>query len=116
MEGIELSRIPEAPAHMNEVARGYWKDVCESLKSMGNLTRVVLGSAEAYCNHLADMQKARQMMDSAWGSAVFFKYQKAYIEANKQQIVIAKELGFTPLSKKKMPKVKEKKKGITDGI
>lgn len=112
----DLTKIPEAPEEMNEVAAGYWKKKCQDLKDMGKLSSNILESLEAYCNHLADMRKAREMMDNAWGQDVFFRYQKAYIEANKQQIALAREFGFTPISAKKFPKGKEKKKGPAEGL
>jgi phage terminase small subunit len=74
---------------------------------MGKMTSSVLESLQAYCNHLADMQRAREKMDESWGMDIFQKYQKIYIEANKQQIVLAKEFGFTPLSGLKVPIEKE---------
>lgn len=112
----ELNRIPEPPQGMSDAAAGYWKKKCQDLKDMGKLSNNVLESLEAYCNHLADMQKAREWMDKAWGQDVFVKYQKVYIEANKQQIALAREFGFTPVSAKKFPKGKEKKKDPAGGL
>jgi phage terminase small subunit len=77
------------------------------LKSMGRLNSSSLENLAAYCNYLSDMDKAREMMDGAWGTDVFLKYQKAYIEANKQQLQLAKEFGFTPVSMEKLPAVKK---------
>jgi phage terminase small subunit len=113
----ELKSIPEAPKGMNEVAAGFWKRKCKDLYSMGKLNASLLESLQAYCNHLSDMQRAREQMDLSWGmSSDFQRYQKIYIEANKQQIVLAKEFGFTPASSKNMPKTQKKKKSITDGL
>lgn len=105
-ESIELKRCPEPPNGMNEVAAEFWRKKCKDLKAMGKLTTACLESLEAYCNHLSDMQKAREKMDNAWGDQLFFKYQKAYIDANKQQIAIAREFGFTPLALEKAPPIK----------
>lgn len=105
-----LTRIPDTPKGMNIIAAEFWKKKCADLKAMGKLSSNILESLEAYCNHLADMQKAREWMDKSWGQDMFFRYQKAYIEANKQQIALAREFGFTPLSDGKMPKTNTKKK------
>jgi phage terminase small subunit len=108
----DLKTIPAAPGTLNQVAADFWKKKCHDLKDMGKLSTCVLESLEAYCNHLADMQKAREMMSNAWGEEVFFRYQKAYIEANKQQIALAREFGFTPVSSKKFPQGKKKKNPV----
>jgi phage terminase small subunit len=112
IESIELKRIPEAPKEMNDVAAQYWRKKCQDLKLLGKLNTTILESLQAYCNHLSDMARARQMMDNAWGQEVFFKYQKAYIEANKQQIALAREFGFTPLSSNKMPAIQKEEEDI----
>lgn len=101
---------------MSEIAAGYWQKKCQDLLDMGTLTNSCLESLEAYCNHLADMKKARELMNNCWGTDIFLKYQKAYIDANKQQIALAREFGFTPIAIEKLPKTKPKKKGITDDL
>lgn len=105
-----LERVPPAPNGMNEVAAKYWKKKCQDLKDSGRLTSIILESLAAYCNVLSDMDKARGYMDKAWGEEVFFRYQKAYNEANKLQISIARELGFTLASHKKTDVPKARKK------
>jgi phage terminase small subunit len=106
-DSIELKRVPEAPKGMNDVASAYWTKKCKDLKLMGRLTSACLENLQAYCNHLSDMQRAREMMDNAWSQPMFFKYQKAFIDANKQQLQLAKEFGFTPLSFDKLPSLKK---------
>lgn len=96
-----LERIPSPPKGMNPVAATFWTKKCRDLKDSGRLTSIILESLAAYCNVLSDMQKAREMMDGAWGTDLFLRYQKAYNEANKLQIVIARELGFTLASHQK---------------
>lgn len=115
-ESLELKRCPEPPVEMNEIAAGFWRKKVQHLKAMGKLKSSILESLQAYCNHLSDMQKAREMMDKSWGMETFQKYQKIYIEANKQQIVLAKEFGFTPLSGIKVPPEKAEKEEDFDDL
>jgi hypothetical protein len=49
-------------------------------------------------------------MDKSWGQDMFFRYQKAFIEANKMQLAIGRELGFTLVSSGKVPKTSARKK------
>jgi phage terminase small subunit len=108
-----IERIPPAPKGMNAVAAEYWKRKCKDLKASGRLNTTLLESLACYCNLLSDMEKARTLMDGAWGQELFFKYQKAYNDAAKMQIQYAKEFYFTPASSKRTgPETKKKKKGF----
>lgn len=93
---LPLERIPVAPEGMNPIAAKFWKKKCQDLKDSGRLTSGILETLATFCNVISDMQKAREMMDNAWGQEVFYKYQKAFNEAAKIQLSYARELGFVP--------------------
>jgi phage terminase small subunit len=98
---VPLERIPAAPEGMNQVASKIWKKKCQDLKESGRLTSRILETLQTFCNLLSDMQRAREMMDRAWGQDVFYRYQKSYHESAKIQLSYARELGF--VSSKEAP-------------
>jgi phage terminase small subunit len=91
-----LERIPVAPEGMNPIAAKLWKKKAQDLKEAGRLTSGILETLATFCNLVSDMQKAREMMDAAWGKDIFYRYQKAYNDSAKIQLSYARELGFVP--------------------
>lgn len=108
IEALTFERVPPPPSWMKPVAAEYWKKKGADLKALGRLNSSLLETLATYCNLLADMQRTREAMDNAWGSELFFKYQKAFNDASKLQLSFARELGFTPQSAKTLPEPKKK--------
>ena len=108
-----LKRAPKPPEGMKGVALEWWYKKCSDLIKEGYLSSLILESLEAYYNVLADMARSRDEMNKAWGTDKFFRYQKAYNEANKLQITMAREFGFTSTSAAKVERKKTNtKKGF----
>lgn len=95
---IVLRRIPSPPTGLDAVGKEVWGRKCADLKNERRLTSSILETLEAYCNVLSDMARIREVMSKSFGDDRFFRYQRAYNEANKLQILIARELGFTSAS------------------
>ena len=113
---LVCERVPPPPAGMNDVAADFWKKKAKDLKELGRLNTSMLETLATYVNLLSDMQKTREMMDGAWGTEMYFRYQRSYNEASKMQLYFARELGFTPLSMKNLPAVKKGKIDPLDTI
>lgn len=107
-----LKRTPKPPEGMKGIALEWWEKKCADLIKEGYLSSLILESLEAYCNVLADMARCREEMNKAWGTDRFFRYQKAYNEANKLQISMAREFGFTSTSANKVEVTKPRKKPV----
>jgi|GEM_PF-6551268 len=105
-----IKRVPKPPDGMKGVALDWWNKKCADLIKEGYLTSLVLESLESYCNVLADMAYIREKINKLTPSDNFFRWQKAYNEANKLQITMAREFGFTSTSANKVERPKEKKK------
>lgn len=111
---ILLERIPVPPDGMNPIAAKFWKKKAQDLKESGRLSSGVLETLATFCNLLSDMQRAREMMDVAWGKDVFYRYQKAYNDSAKIQLSYARELGFVP--SKNTATTTNKRRHILDGL
>ena len=107
-----ISKIPPAPAHLDEVAREEWARVAHDLISSGILTSVDLGALQTYCIAYSHAVYAELTYQEHLGTVAFTKagmavspYFRAAVDAGNALLKAAAELGMTPASRGKVQAV-----------
>ena len=115
----QLDDIPQCPDNKEAGFGGIWQTVCENLKEVGMLSKVDLITVEAYCNAVLMFRKAcKELKENGYTVLVENTRGKSYenvspwvriqAEANKVLMQTAKEFGFTPASRTKIPQPAKK--------
>jgi P27 family predicted phage terminase small subunit len=115
----QLSDIPTCPENKEVGFGGVWQTVCENLKEVGMLSKVDLITVETYCNAVLMFRKAcKELKEKGYTVTVANSRGSDYetvspwvriqAEANKVMMQTAKEFGFTPASRTKIPQPKVK--------
>lgn len=97
-----MSRMPKPPESMSDAAAEWWRKKCIDLREMGMLYRSDLEVLGHYCNLLADIDMAREKMNTSFSFDEKLKWMKLHNEALKFALPMTKEFGFTPLSRTKI--------------
>lgn len=113
--------LPDPPSYLTKTGRKYWKNRTKTLQNQGVLAESDLDLLGLYCLHMqvadeaADELKAgsiRVVMDiDGLPHYVQVPALKTLNEATAHALKIAKEFGFSPLSRKQIPQPKKTSEG-----